>query len=117
VAADDFHGDGQFGRAWTVVRTDRVDPAGLLQALRQAAAYATTGPQARFGVRDGAVVVESDAARVRFFDAAGHLRLEVLRGHAQYEPRPADGFVRVECLGRSAGRAWSAAFWVLPEDR
>lgn len=115
VAADDFHRDGQFGRAWTVVRAERVDAAALLQALRRGAVYATTGPQARFAVQHGAVVVDSDAARVCFFDARGRPRLEVPRGATQYEPGPEDGFVRVECRGRSAGRAWSAAFWVLPD--
>lgn len=115
VAADDFHRDAQFGRAWTVVRTEALDAGALVEALRRGSVYATTGPQARFAVRDGAVVVESDAAVVRFFDAAGRLRLEVPRGMAEYEPGRADGFVRAECLGRSAGRAWSAAFWVLDD--
>lgn len=116
VAADDFHRDRHLGRGWTVVRTERVDTAGLLDALRRGAVYATTGPQARFCARDGAVVVESDAAVVRFFDAQGRLRREVPRGAAEYEPELADGFVRAECLGRSAGRAWSTPFWVLRDD-
>ncbi len=115
VASDDLHRDHQFGRAWAVVRTERLDARALVDALRRGSVYATTGPQARFGVRRGAVVVESDAAVVRFFDAQGHLRLETHRGAAEYEPNAGDGFVRVECLGRSAGRAWSAAFWVVED--
>ncbi len=113
VASDDFHHDGQFGKAWVVVRTEEVSERALRDALWAGAVYATTGPQARFGVQDGCVVVESDASRVRFYDLRGRLLLEVARGSAQYEPAPQDGFVRAECLGRSGGRAWSAAFWVV----
>ncbi len=115
VASDDFHHDGHFGLGWVVVRTVGVTEDGLRDALRRGAVYATTGPQARFCVREGVVVVESDAARVRFYDAHDRLKLEVPRGFARYEPGPEDGFVRVECLGRTAGRAWSAAFWVVGE--
>ncbi|MDR7606974.1 MAG: hypothetical protein QN116_07005, partial [Armatimonadota bacterium] len=92
---------------------EEVSQRALREAFRAGAVYATTGPQARFGVRDGCVVVESDASRVRFYDRHGRLRVEVARGFAQYEPAPQDGFVRAECLGRSSGRAWSAAFWVV----
>ncbi len=113
MASDDFHHDGQFGLGWVVVRTVDVTPDALREALRRGAVYATTGPQARFRVRDGVVEVESDAARVRFYDARGQLKLEVAGGFARYEPTPQDTYVRVECLGRTAGRAWSGAFWVV----
>lgn len=113
VASDDFHHDGQLGRGWVVVRAPEVSADGLRRALRSGAVYATTGPQASFRVRQGAVVVESDAPRVRFYDAAGRLKLEAYRGFAEYIPGPTDGFVRVECLGRTSGRAWSSCFWVL----
>ncbi len=113
VASDDFHRPGQLGRGWVVVRCADVSPDGLREALRAGAVYATTGPQASFGVRAGCVRVETDAPLVRFFDAAGRLKLETRRGLAEYEPDPADGFVRVECLGRTGGRAWSACFWLL----
>lgn len=113
VASDDFHHGGQLGKGWVVVRAQEVTVHGLRQALLRGAVYATTGPQARFTVRDGVVTVESDASLVRFYDATGHLKLEVRRGTANYEPAPLDGFVRVECLGRTAGRAWSGCFWVV----
>lgn len=117
VASDDFHHDAQLGRGWVVVRVPEVSADSLRQALRSGAVYATTGPQASFGVRQGAVVVESDAAQIRFYDAAGRLKLHTDRGVAEYVPHPTDGFVRVECLGRTSGRAWSGCFWVLPGDR
>jgi hypothetical protein len=117
VASDDFHHNGQLGRGWVVVRTEEVTEDALRQALRRGAVYATTGPQARFASRDGCVVVETDASRVRFYDAHGRLRAAFSRGTAEYEPAPEDGFVRVECLGKAAGRAWSAAFWLVPDGR
>lgn len=113
VASDDFHHEGQFGKGWVVVRAQEVAVQSLRQALLRGAVYATTGPVARFGVKDGVVTVETDASRLRFYDAAGHLKLEVRRGMAEYEPVALDGFVRVECLGRASGRAWSACFWVV----
>lgn len=116
VASDDLHHDGQFGKAWVVVRTGEVSQRALREAFRAGAVYATTGPQARFGVREGCVVVESDASRVRFYDRDGRLKVEVARGFARYEPTPRDGFVRAECLGRTSGRAWSAAFWVVQAE-
>ncbi|MER3456518.1 MAG: hypothetical protein C4304_06470 [candidate division GAL15 bacterium] len=114
VAADDFHRDGQLGRGWVVVRVPSVTAAALREALLRGAAYATTGPQAAFGVRKGAVWVESDAGEVRFYRACGRMVHRVRRGCAQYEPAPQDGFVRVECHG-ATGHAWSSAFWVLPD--
>lgn len=112
VAADDFHRYSQFDRAWVVVRVLEISAVALREALIRGAVYASTGPQARFGVRDGRISVETDATMIRFLDHHGTIRREAARSSAEYEPSPQDRFVRVECLGRT-GRAWSNVFWVL----
>ncbi|MCS7235245.1 MAG: CehA/McbA family metallohydrolase [Armatimonadota bacterium] len=117
VASDDFHRDGQLGHGWVVVRTEKVTEDALREALERGSVYATTGPQAHFGVRAGCVVVESDATRVCFYDGHGQLKAAFATGAGEYEPSPGDTFVYAECLGRGAGRAWSAPFWILPEKR
>jgi hypothetical protein len=114
VAADDFHKDSQFDRAWVVVRVAEISAPALREALSRGAVYASTGPQARFGVRDGRVFAETDATTIRFLDHHGTIRSEVAAPSAEYEPSTEDRFVRVECLGRSGGRAWSNVFWVRP---
>jgi hypothetical protein len=112
VAADDFHKDSQFDRAWVVARVPEISAVALREAVIRGSVYASTGPQARFGVRDGQISVETDATTIRFLDHDGIIRSEVARSSAEYEPSPEDRFVRVECLGRT-GRAWSNVFWIL----
>ncbi|MDR5683274.1 MAG: CehA/McbA family metallohydrolase [Armatimonadota bacterium] len=114
AAGDDLHVADQFDRAWVVVRVREVSAVALKEALIRGAVYASTGPTARFGVRDGRIVAQTDAATIRFLDHRGAIRREVAGPSAEYEPSPEDRFVRVECLGRSVGRAWSNIFWVLP---
>jgi len=113
VASDDLHRDRDFDTGWVMVKTAAVTAEALLGALRGLAVYASTGPAAEFGVRDGAVVCSTDASRIRFLDAADRVRHEAPGPDAAYAPRGDEGFVRVECLGRSAGTAWSQAFWLL----
>jgi hypothetical protein len=114
VAGDDLHAASQFDRAWVVVRVPEISAPALREAVSRGAVYASTGPQARFGVRDGRIFVETDAPMIQFLDHRGTLRREVAGSSGEYEPSPQDRFVRVECLGRTAGRAWSNVFWVLP---
>ncbi len=113
VASDDFHEPGDFNRGWVVVRVEEVSPQALRDALLRGAVYASTGPQARFWTQEGAVWAETDASWIRFYDASNRLRYEARGPQAGYTPSPEDGFVRVECVGRSGARAWSNVFWVL----
>ncbi|HEV2357990.1 MAG TPA: hypothetical protein VGZ23_10335 [bacterium] len=118
VAADDLHRLRDLDTGWIMVKTASVAAAALLAALRSLAFYASTGPAAEFGVRDGTITVETDASMVRFFDAAGALRAEQPGSTASYEPAGDEQFVRVECLGRrptgnrAPATAWSQAFWI-----
>jgi hypothetical protein len=116
VASDDLHGPEEFDRGWVVVRVEEVSAEALRAALARGSVYASTGPQARFGVRDGAVYAETDALLIRFYDAHGRVRYEARGPEAHYVPHPEDGFVRVECLGRSGARAWSNVFWVVGRE-
>lgn len=118
VAADDLHRRRDLDTGWVMIKTTGVAPAPFLDALRSLAFYASTGPAAQFGVRDGAIVVETDAPVIRFVDGADALRAETSGPSASYEPAGDEQFIRVECVGRTMTRmgipatAWSQAFWI-----
>jgi len=118
VAADDLHRPRDLDTGWVMVKTPAVAAGTFLDALRSLAFYASTGPVAMFGVRDEAITVETDAAGIRFVDAADAVRAEASGPTATYEPAGDERFVRVECVARSLTRtgipatAWSQAFWV-----
>lgn len=117
VASDDLHRDRDLDTGWVMVRTPAVTPDAFLGALRALALYASTGPEAEFGVRGGEVTCATDAPRVRFLDGGDQVRHEAAGPEAAYAPRGDEGFVRVECLSRSGAAAWSQAFWLLDDDR
>ncbi len=117
AATDDLHRERDFDTGWVMVKTASVSREAFLGALRQLAMYASTGPEAEFGVRDGAITCETDAGRIRFLDALDAARYEAASGHAAYRPRGDEWFVRVECLSRSGRRAWSQPFWVVADEQ
>ncbi len=112
AAADDLHRERDLDTGWVMVKVAAVGREAFLSALRGLAFYASTGPQAEFGVRDGAIRCTTDAPRIRFLDAQDAVRHEALGPEASYAPRGDEGFVRAECLGRSGRSAWSQAFWI-----
>lgn len=112
VAVDDLHRDRDFDTGWVMVKTEAVTAEAFLGALRGLAVYASTGPRAEFGVRDGAITCATDAARIRFLDAHGAVRYAHGGPHAAYEPRGDEGFIRIECLDAPGRTAWSQAFWL-----
>ncbi|HLW47038.1 MAG TPA: hypothetical protein VKW09_04645 [bacterium] len=119
VAADDLHQMRDLDAGWIMAKTAAVAAAPFLTALRSQAFYASTGPAAEFGVRDGAITVETDASLTRFLDATGTVRAEKAGPAATYQPAGNEQFVRAECVGRTpASRtgvpatAWSQAFWI-----
>jgi len=116
VACDDLHRERDLDTGWVMIKTATVSADAVLGALRAVAGYASTGPQAEFGVRGGAVTCVSDAARIRFLDAANAVRYEAAGPEAAYVPEGDESFVRVECAGRTAGTAWSQPFWLVPAE-
>ena len=122
AAGDDLHRDRDLNTGWVMVKTAAVTAPSFLAALRAGALYASTGPEAEFGVRGGAISCATDAARIRFLDAGDGVRYEAPGPDAAYSPQGDEGFVRVECLGRPAPdggsqtTAWSQAFWILPDQ-
>jgi len=112
VAVDDLHRDRDLDTGWVMVKTTAVTAGAFLGALRGLAAWASTGPQAEFGVRDGAIRCATDAARIRFLDSRGALRLEAGGPEAAYAPGGDEEFVRVECADTVGRTAWSQAFWL-----
>jgi hypothetical protein len=119
AAGDDLHRDRDFDTGWVMVKVAAVTAQAFLGALRGLAFYSSTGPTAEFGVRGGAITCTTDASEVRFLDAGDRVRCQARGPEAVYSPRGDEGFVRVECLGRSARdggqrpTAWSQAFWIL----
>jgi hypothetical protein len=112
AATDDLHRDRDFNTGWVMVKTLDVTPESFLTAVRGLALYASTGPEAEFGGRDGVIACRTDASRIRFLDAADRVRHEAGGPEADYALRGDEGFVRVECLSRSGRTAWSQAFWI-----
>lgn len=112
VATDDLHREAHLDTGWVMVKVPEITPGALLDALRGLAFYASTGPRAEFGARDGAIVCATDAARIRFLDGLDAVRSETAGPEAAYEPAGDEGFVRVECLSPSGWTAWSQAFWI-----
>jgi hypothetical protein len=113
VAGDDCHHEGQFDRAWVMVKVARVDRAALRAALLHGAIVASTGLVAEFGARDGAITVTSDGDDVQVVDAAGRQRA-VLPPAGLYAPAGDEQCVRFICRA-GPRRAWSQAFWILPD--
>lgn len=119
VAVDDLHHLRDLDTGWIMVKAAAVAAEPFLGALRSLAFYASTGPAAEFGVRDGTITVETDAPVVRFFDGADAVRAEMPGPAAAYEPAGDEQFVRVECVAGTITRtgvpatAWSQAFWVV----
>jgi hypothetical protein len=112
VAGDDCHHEGQFDRAWVMVKTTAVDRAALRAALLGGAVVASTGLAAEFGVSDGGITATSDGDDVVVVDAGGRPR-RVLPPVGRYVPAGDEEFVWLICRG-GARRAWSQAFWITP---
>jgi hypothetical protein len=122
VAADDLHHLRDIDQGWIMVKTPAVGAVPFLDALRSQAFYASTGPAAAFGARDGLITVETDAAVIRFIDAGDVVRAEKRAPSAAYEPVGDEQFIRIECVAGTAARAgapataWSGAFWISPNS-
>lgn len=122
VAVDDAHDLELFDAGWTMVKLTEPTLPALKAALVRGSLYPTTGPLVRFGVVDGAIVVEveRDAEEpgrpyeVTFVAASG----AIVARHsgplpARYVPQGHEGFVRVEVRSPSSGAmAWSQPFWL-----
>jgi hypothetical protein len=112
VAVDDLHRARDLDRGWILAKTQAVDASAFLDALRRGAIVASTGPRAEFQARGGAIECATDAAGIRFLDAAGRVRREARGPEADYEVDGSEGFVRVECVSPAGRTAWSQAFWI-----
>src|SRR5690606_4597647 len=123
-----------FNMGWTMVKVEERSLPALKAALLRGSLYPTTGPIVRFGVEDGAIVVEadrsaagsgtagepaSDTFEVTFIAASG----AVVGRHtgelpARYVPQGMEGFVRVEIRSAQTGKmTWSQPFWLIREAR
>jgi hypothetical protein len=114
AASDDLHRTKDFNTGWVMIKAEAVNQDAFVDAIRRLALYASTGPAAEFGVRDGSIVCETDAPSIRFVDADGTIRHDAPGPEVAYAPSGDEEYVRVECMGRSGATAWSQAFWLNP---
>lgn len=117
-AADDAH----FGerpdvcRAWVQVKAERLDPALLLQALKNGYFYSSQGPEIHdVAVEDGRLIVACSPASTVFLSGRG-ARAAAARGsdltRAAFPIEPfADSFGRVTVIDKNGLRAWTSPIW------
>jgi len=117
TAADDFHYRPHFNKGWVMLKTEKLTPAEIIKALKKGCFYASSGPEADFGLEDGSIFAKTGRDNtIRFINR--HNRVVVAgRGREMfYSPRGNEGFVRVEVEDDKGKRAWSQPFFLLPED-
>ena len=116
IATDDLHRQGGLNRGWVMVKTERLTAAAILDALRRGNFYASTGPDADFGVLNGAVFARTTApCTIRFTDSRNCVRAAARAVDLAYVPRGDEGFIRVEAEDANGGTAWSQPFFLSPE--
>jgi predicted metal-dependent phosphoesterase TrpH len=119
-ATDDAHWwQNDAGLAWIMVKTERLDEASLLEALRHGHFYSTSGPEIEhLELQDGVVQVRcSPVDAINFIAQAGHgLRVYDAGGKkltaATYRPVGKERYLRVECVCNDGTRAWSNPIWL-----
>ena len=113
IAVDDCHNIHQFNVGWVMAKVEEVSAPALRKALLNHSFYASTGPEAEFGVAGGRIYCRlNEASTIRFYDQYNHVLLEACGDRAEYAPLGDEGFVRVECRTAGGKKAWSQPFWV-----
>jgi hypothetical protein len=129
VAVDDAHhfkrpGDPLAsgpGRGWIYVRTDRLEPRALVDALERGHFYASTGVElTALEATASAVTLTIKATtysryRVQFIGRNGRVLSEVTQPTASYTFKGDEGYVRVKILESNGYAAWTQPVPVGPE--
>lgn len=116
IAVDDSHA-GSLEYGWVWVKARELSERAIIDALRRGSFYASRGPRAEFGVRNGEIVADSPGADfIRFIDQEGRVVAVFRASLGAYRPRGDEGFIRVEV--EADGRvAYSQPFWLVVEKR
>jgi len=121
VAVDDAHhfkrpGDPLAsgpGRGWIYVRTDRLEPRAIVEALERGSFYASTGVELTdLQATASAITVTIKATtysryRVQFIGRNGRVLSEVTTPAATYTFKGDEGYVRVKVLESNGYAAWT----------
>jgi hypothetical protein len=121
VAVDDAHhfkrpGDPLAsgpGRGWVYVRTDRLEPRAIVEALERGSFYASTGVELTdLQATTSAVTLTIKATtysryRVQFIGRNGRVLSEVTTPTATYAFKGDEGYVRVKVLESNGYAAWT----------
>lgn len=120
-AADDAHFDparpGDALRAWVWVRSERLEGAGIVDALKRGAFYSSTGPELLDLHLDGARLLVS-CSPVEWIFVTGPGRQSIFRAGQDLSgavfdlTRLTGPYVRVTVRDASGGRAWSNPIWL-----
>ena len=121
VAVDDAHhfkrpGDPLAsgpGRGWIYVRTDRLEPKAIVEAMERGNFYASTGVElASYETTPGSIALTIKPTtysryRVQFIGRNGHMLSEVTEPTATYTFKGDEGYVRARILESNGYAAWT----------
>jgi hypothetical protein len=127
IAVDDAHtfkqpwnrNSAQPGRGWVVVRTDRLTPTALLDALERGDFYASTGVELtdyQTTGKDMTVTIKQEGSskyRVLFIGQGGRLLKEVITNPAVYKFLGDEMYVRAKVIESNGKVAWTQPVWVM----
>ncbi|MBI4556969.1 MAG: CehA/McbA family metallohydrolase [Candidatus Hydrogenedentes bacterium] len=115
-AHDDSHRSGDDGIAWIMVQAENRSLAGILEALRNGAFYASTGVTIEtIRVSGKTIEVQTrDADRLIAYSDFGHRELTVDGPRLAFtvSENSTIKYVRVECWGRGECMAWTQPFYI-----
>jgi hypothetical protein len=101
------------GQGWIMVRSDRLAPDAILEAMERGDFYASTGVELRdYQVTDTAMTItireaEWSKYRVQFIGRGGQVLSEVTTSPATYRFRGGEGYVRARILESNGKVAWT----------
>jgi len=128
IAVDDAHifkrpwdrNASRPGQGWVVVRTDRLHPRALLEAMERGDFYSSTGvelTEIQSNERELAITIKEDPSakyRIQFIGKGGRLLKEEITSPARYQIQGDEGYVRGKVLDSNGLIAWTQPVKVRP---
>jgi hypothetical protein len=121
IAVDDAHvfkqpwnrNAARPGQGWVVVRSERLHPRAILEAMERGDFYASTGVELnelRTNEQEIAITIKEDPTakyRIQFIGKGGKLLKEEMTSPARYQIRGDEGYVRGKVLDSNGLIAWT----------
>ena len=121
IAVDDAHvfkqpwdrNAARPGQGWVVVRSERLHPRAILEAMERGDFYASTGVELnelRTNEQEIAITIKEDPTakyRIQFIGKGGKLLKEEIKSPARYQIRGDEGYVRGKVLDSNGLIAWT----------